>query len=73
MTEKEARLNRGKQMKLVVMVDSWPTFEAKPLGCLKWGHPALIESFGEHYASLEAYESWLRTTFASAHKVKNGA
>jgi len=35
-------------------------FEGKPLGGLKYGHPALISALGEQYASREAFEHWLK-------------
>lgn len=38
-----------------------PLYGGKPLGCLKWGHPALIYHFGEHYRSLEVWEDWFKS------------
>lgn len=35
-------------------------YEGKPLGGLKYGHPALVAASGEQYASREAFERWLK-------------
>lgn len=46
------------QQKLVTINEEtgYPTYQNKPLGCLKWGHLALIEYYGDHFSSLAAYE-----------------
>lgn len=35
-------------------------YNGKPLGALRWGHPALVV-FGEHYESPEAFNRWLKS------------
>lgn len=37
-------------------------YEGKPLGALKWGHPALVAVLGEHYSSSEAWDAWFRAS-----------
>jgi len=46
-----------------------PLFEAKPLGVLNWGHPALVAWFGEHYRSAAAWDAWWKTWTPSKNKV----
>lgn len=36
-------------------------FENKPLGCLKWGHPALVAALGSQYESPEAFDLFLKS------------
>lgn len=37
-------------------------YDGKPLGVLKWGHPALIAALGTQYASPTAFTLWLKAT-----------
>ena len=69
-----ARIEKAKCMKLITLDENHqlPRFEGKPLVGLKWGHPALIEWFGEHFSSFAAYENWLETTFADDARKKSG-
>ncbi|MGB2833115.1 MAG: hypothetical protein WBC07_09175 [Methylotenera sp.] len=72
MAAKHERIEKVMRMKLVTLDDKYglPQFEGKPLGSLRWGHPALVEWFGAHYSSLEAYDAWLKTEFSDVARKK---
>ena len=38
-------------------------FDGRPLGALKWGHPALVAAMGDHFRSFEAWDRWFQTEF----------